>query len=267
MAEKRQLELYLLRFLPHALRDDFVTIGALLRENDGGFAEFRITRDLRMLRCIAPDVELEWFQLMENEIRGRLGTIGGREDLVQLVTDKFGTMMEVAPTKAVLTEDPAKEMKILTSMYLLPMLRGERGEQSTGRAAIIRTMKEAFADAGVLTLVQRDLDVVKYTGRGDPFRMDFGYRVGNAVKMFHAVSVTANVEMAIGLVYRFSRVDAGMRLEQIQPSLTAVIDGSLTSLDDGGRFAIGMLEANSVRVRTVGEATEIAGEVRQDLRA
>jgi hypothetical protein len=85
--------------------------------------------------------------------------------------------------------------------------------------------------------------------------------------MFHAVSVTANVEMAIGLVYRFSRVDAGMRLEQIQPSLTAVIDGSLTSLDDGGRFAIGMLEANSVRVRTLGEATEIAGEVRQDLRA
>jgi len=58
MAEKRQLELYLLRFLPHALRDDFVTVGLLLVESDGGFAEVRFTRDWRMLQCVAPDVDL-----------------------------------------------------------------------------------------------------------------------------------------------------------------------------------------------------------------
>ena len=45
MADKRQLELYLLRFLPHALRDDFVTVGLLLVESDGGFAEVRFTRE------------------------------------------------------------------------------------------------------------------------------------------------------------------------------------------------------------------------------
>src|ERR1019366_126535 len=54
MAEKRQLELYLLRFLPHALRDDFVTVGLLLLESDGGFAEVRFTCDWRMLQCVAP---------------------------------------------------------------------------------------------------------------------------------------------------------------------------------------------------------------------
>ncbi len=271
MADKRQLELYMLRFLPHALRDDFVTVGLLLVESDGGFAEVRFTRDWRMLQCVAPDVELEWFEMVESEIRKRLGSLRRREDLMQLMNERFGTMIDVAPTKAVLTEDPAKEMEVLTSMYLVPMGRGERAQQRTGRVAIVSTMKEAFAEAGVLELMQRDLDVVKYTGQGDPFRIDFGYRVGSAVKMFHAVSVSANVDQALALAYRYSRVEAGMRQEQLQASLTAVTDlvmvnQGMALQEERQRFAIGMLEQNSVRVRSVGEMTEIAGEVRRELR-
>jgi chorismate mutase len=282
MANKRQLELYLLRFLPHALRDDFVTVGVLLLESDGGFAEVRLTRDWKMLQCVAPDVELEWFGMVESEIRRKLGSLRRRDDLMQLVNERFGTMIDVAPTKAVLTEDPAKEMEVLTSMYLVPMERGERVQQRTGRAAIVNIMKEAFTNAGVLELMQRDLDVVQYTGPGDPLRIDFGYRVGSAVKMFHAVSlhplkpkpglmgvplVAANVDQALALAYRYSRVEAGMRQEQLQASLTAVVDEGIALLEERTRFAIGMLEQSSVRVRTVGEMAEIAGEVRRELRA
>jgi hypothetical protein len=276
MAEKRQLELYLLRFLPHALRDDFVTVGLLLLESDGGFAEVRFTRDWKMLECVAPEMELEWFEMMESEIRRKLESLRRREELMELMSERFGTAMDVAPMKAVLTEDPAKEIEVLTSMYLVPMGRGERAQQRTGRLAIVNTMKEAFNNAGVLELMQRDLNVVKYTGPGDPFRIDFGYRVGSAVKMFHAASVAANVDQPLALAYRYSRVAAGMRQEQLQTSLTAVVDLAglgLTGLDGGmalqeekTRFAIGMLEENSVRVRTVEEMAEIAGEVRRELR-
>jgi chorismate mutase len=267
MAEKRQLELYLLRYLPHALRDDFVTVGLLLVESDGGFAEVRFTRDLRMLQCVAPDVELAWFGMVESEIRGRLGSLRRREDLMQLMNERFGTIMDVAPTKAVLTDDPEKEMAVLTSMYLLPMERGERIVQRTGRLAIVTAMKEAFTSAGVLDLIQRDLDVVQYTGQGDPFRMDFGYRVGSAVKMFHAVSLAANVDQALALAYRYSRVETGMRQEQLHASLTAVVDEGTALQEEKTRFAVGMLEQNSVRVRTAGEIPEIAQEVRRDIRA
>ena len=267
MAKKRELELHMLRFLPHPLRDDFVTVGLLLLESDGGFAEVRFTRDWRMLRYMAPDVELEWFEMVESEIRGRLGSLRRREELLQFVNERFGMMIDVAPTKAVLTEDPAKEMEVLTSMYLVPMEPGERAQQRTGRVAIVSTIKEEFAKAGVLELIQRDLGVEKYTGPGDPFRIDFGYRVGNAVKMFHAVSVVANVDQALALAYRYSRVEAGMRQEQLQASLTAVVDQGMALQEERTRFAIGMLEQNSVRVRTVGEMAEVAGEVRRELRA
>jgi hypothetical protein len=272
MAKKRQLELYLLRFLPHALRDDFVTVGLLLLESDGGFAEVRFTRDWRMLQCVAPDVELEWFELVEKEIRGRLGALRWREDLTQLMNEKFGTMIDVAPTKAVLTEDPAKEMEVLTSMYLVSAGRSERTPLRTGRGAIVRSMKDAFAEAGVLDLMQRDLDVANFTGLGDPFRIDFGYRIGSALKMFHAVSIAASVDQALALAYRYSRVEAGMRRDQLQASLTAVVDIGMVDQEialqeEKTRFAIGVLRENSVRVRAVGEMAEIAGEVRRELRA
>ena len=61
MTQLRQLELHLLRFLPHPLRDDFVTVGLLLVESDGGFADVRFTHDFRMLQCVAPDLDPEWF--------------------------------------------------------------------------------------------------------------------------------------------------------------------------------------------------------------
>jgi chorismate mutase len=264
MASKRQLELYLLRFLPHALRDDFVTVGLLLLESDGGFGEFRFTRDWRMLQCVAPEVELEWFGLVENEIRGKIGGLRRREDLLELVNERFGAMLDVAPGKAVLTEDPAKEMDVLSSIYLVPLQRGERVSQRTGRGAIVNAMSEAFAGAGVLELMQRDLDVVRYTGAGDPFRIDFGYRVGSAVKMFHAVSVAVNVDQALALAYRYSRVEAGMEREQLQASMTAVVDQGMQ--DERVRFAIGMMEQSAVRVRAVGDMAAVADEVRRELR-
>jgi len=131
MGARRHLELHLLRFMPHTLRDDFVTVGMLLRECDGGFAEVRFTRDWKMLRWAAPDVDAEWFEMVEAEIRGQVDRLQSGEDLTQLVAGKFGACFDVAPAKAVLTEDPAREMNVLAEMYLTP-LNGRSEEQEEG---------------------------------------------------------------------------------------------------------------------------------------
>jgi hypothetical protein len=252
--------------MPHPLRDDFVTVGLLLLESDAGFAEFRFTRDWRMLQCVAPDVELEWFQLVESEIRGSLQKFRSGEELAQLVAEKFGAIVDVGPTKAVLTEDPSKEMEVLASIYLAPRDHSGRVQPRSRRTAIVQTMSDAFENAGVLELMQRNLDVVKYTGQGDPFRIDFGYRMGSVIKMFHAVSLAANVDQALALGYRYSRVEAGMRLESLQASLTAVVDRQIEILDERAEFAVGMLKSNSVGIHTVSEMAEIADGVRRELR-
>jgi hypothetical protein len=266
MGNWRQLELYPVQLLLHALRSDFVTIGFVLIESDGGFAQVRFTRDWKMLQCVAPHLEWEWFRTVESDLVGKLGRLRTREELVNYVGERFGTIIEVGPTRGVLTDDPVKEMEILTGIYLARMERGERVRPRTGRMAIVYAMAHAFDGAAVLDLLQRDLDFARYTGLGDSFPVDFSYRVGNAMKMFQAVSLAVNADQALALALRYAKLDEGMRREDLHASLTAVVDQETVLKEDRARFAIGMLEQNEVRVRTISEMDEIAAEVRRDLR-
>ena len=124
--------------------------------------------------------------------------------------------------------------------------------------AIVHTMKEAFANAGVLELMQRDLDVVKYTGLGDPFRIDFGYRWGRGEDVPWGFGRWQLWIRRWPLAYRYSRIEAGMRREHLQASLTAVVDREMALQEEKTRFAIGMLKQGSVRVKKVGEMADIA---------
>jgi len=266
MPEKRQFELHLLRYHPFVLKDDFLTVGLMLVEEGGRFAEVRFTHDWRMMQCVAPDVEVEWFAGVEGELRSMLKNVWRRENLEAQIFEQFGDKLEMAPSKAVLTSDPVREMEVLAGIYLAaPETR--RTTQPTGRAAIRMAMKDGFERTGVLELVQQNLDVTQYTGTGDPFRIDFGYRAGSVVKMFHAVSLAVNVDQALALAYRFSRIEAGMKAEFMQASLTAVVEEELRREESRIGFAIGMLEQSRVRVRSVGEMVEIAEEARRELRA
>ena len=50
MADLRQLEFFLLRYVPDAVKDEFVNIGVVMLEpgaNGAGFADVRFTRDWR----------------------------------------------------------------------------------------------------------------------------------------------------------------------------------------------------------------------------
>jgi hypothetical protein len=57
-----------------------------------------------------------------------------------------------------------------------------------------------------------------------------------------------------------------MLKEQIQTSMTAVVDQATLLRDERMRFAIGVMEENSVQVRAVDEMAAIGGEVRRELR-
>jgi len=55
-----------------------------------------------------------------------------------------------------------------------------------------------------------------------------------------------------------------MQQEQLQVSLTAVVDEESALEEEKARFALGMLKQHSVRVKPVEKVVEIAGEVRRD---
>jgi len=264
MAEKRQLELFLLRVVPHPLREDSMTVGLVVVEPGGEFVDARFTRDWKRVECFAPDLELEWFEHVESAVREGLKGIRTRDDLIRMM-ERFAPAFEVASTKGLLAADPAAEMRVLERDYLAAMKPAEH-ERRLGRLGIVSRMESAFSDAGVLALLQRDIAMTDFTGENDPFRVDFGFRVGRSLKMFHALALSASREPAVTLAYRYTRIQDGMRKRNEEALLTAVIS------EEAGRreevaSGVAMLRANEIIVRDAGEMAAIAEEVKRELRA
>ena len=325
MGEKRQFEVLLVRLVPHALRDDFMTVGVVVLEDSDHpsaislqeeqtdrpqtkgsgqpvsdpapanipepagkshllersssptskdpirrgirFADVRFTRDLKRVECFAPDLEIEILEYLEKEVRERLGEIRGRGELLQLLEEKFGAVFDVGPVKGLEAEDPAAEMRVLERDYLAPMA-GASAERARrmGRLGIVSKMQDAFAEAGVLEMLQRDLDMSQFTGESDPFRVDFGFRVGTSLNMFHALALNLSREPAVALAYRYARIQSGMRSRNENALMTAIVSEQALGLRGEVASGIAMLRANEVEVRGLGEMGEIAERVRREVR-
>ncbi len=68
-------EFQLLRYVPDAVRNEYVHIGVILREQgeSAGRLEVRFTRDWRRVRCLDPDADTALLEGMESELRRRFG--------------------------------------------------------------------------------------------------------------------------------------------------------------------------------------------------
>ena len=71
--QRRACEFQLLRYVPDAVRNEFVHIGVILREQGGREpVQIRFTRDWRRVRCIDPDADTALLEGMESELKQAL---------------------------------------------------------------------------------------------------------------------------------------------------------------------------------------------------
>jgi hypothetical protein len=269
MVDRRQLEFFLLRYVPDAVKDEFVNIGVVMVEsgaNGGGFAEVRFTRDWRRVRCLDPQADVEMLAALEREIRGQLATTRDREVLLKRLEDSFSNVIQLSPAKGCLAEDPAREIETMASIYLEAARVGGKREAS-GRQKILGKMREAFEQAGVAKFVL-PVPVAPYTKPGDPFQFDFGYRVKGEIKLFQAVSLKAGVDAAVLLAARYPRIAPRMsEVTNATPVLTAVIDEDVDRGQESVQFALSMMEDERIRVVVEAEMPGIAEVARRELRA
>jgi len=270
MADKRQLEFFLLRYVPDAVKDEFVNIGVVMTEpgaNGSGFADVRFTRDWRRVRCLDPEADIEMLEALEREIRSQLGSVNERAVLLRKMEDCFSNLIQVSSTKGCLADEPAKEIDVLAKLYFEGPKPASRGAFSS-RQRILRNMRDAFEQSGVWTLLMKDIPVAPYTKPGDPLKFDFGYRVGETIKLFHAVSLKASVDQAILLASRYPTIANSMaQMNKAFPLLTAVVDDA----QDRGRhevqFALDAMEEAQIQVAAAAEMAEIAQSAKRDLGA
>jgi hypothetical protein len=269
MSDRRQLEFFLLRYVPDAVKNEFVNIGLVMVEpgaNGSGFADVRFTRDWRRVRCLDPQADVDMLAALERDIRGQLATTREREVLLRRLEDSFSNVIQLSPAKGCLAEDPVAEIEMMASMYLEAAKVGGKREVS-GRQRILAVMRDAFEQARVAKFVL-PVPVAPYTKPGDPFQFDFGYRVAGEIKLFHAVSLKAGVDSAVLLAARYPRIAPVMsKVAGASPMLTAVIDDDLDRASERIQFALGMMEDERIRIAVAAEMPMIAEEARRELRA
>ena len=302
--QRRACEFRLLRYVPDAVRNEYVHIGVILREQGApdepgrdeqgvspGRTEVRFTRDWRRVRCLDPDADLALLEGMETELRRRLQTEAGAETgtgaeaggrLMRLLEESLSLNVQMSEPKAYLAESLPAGMEELMRLYIEPLPR-ERSPRLSGRAGIQACMRQEFEHAGVWDLLRKRIAAQEYTRPGDPLRIDLGYRPNGVVRMFHAVSLDtgagtglgSGLEMAKVLAFSAAGLRAGVeRVEKAELELTAVIEPAarLGATDEEPerlamyRFGVETMEEHQIRVLTTSDMDRVAETARRELR-
>jgi hypothetical protein len=271
--QRRACEFRLLRYVPDAVRNEYVHIGAILREQGSSEpALVRFTRDWRRVRCLDPEADTALLEGMESELRRRFEAEPDG-NLMRLLTESLSLSVQMTEQKAYLAESLLAGMEELMKMYVDPPPR-ERVPRLSGRAAIQARMRTEFERAGVWDLLRKRIAASEYTRAGDPLRIDAGYRPNGLIRMFHAVSLEPGVEMAKVLAFSAAGLRAGVeRVEKAGLELTAVIEPAAKLGATGEeperlemyRFGVETMEEHQIRVLTTSDLGRVAETARREL--
>lgn len=273
-SERRACEFQLLRYVSDVVRNEYVYIGAILREQGSHeAAEVRFTRDWRRVRCLNPDADTALLEGIESELRRRFQAEPDGK-LMHLLNESLSLNVQLTEPKAYLAESLPAGIEELMRLYVEPPPR-ERGQRLSGRAAIHAKMRTEFERVGVWDLLRKRIAASDYTRLGDPLRIDVGYRPNGTIRMFHAVSLEPGAEMAKVLAFSAAGLRAGVeRIEKAGLELTAVIEpaAKVGATDEEPerlemyRFGVETMEEHQIRVLTTSDMGRVAETARRELR-
>jgi len=271
---RRACEFQLLRYVPDAVRNEYVHIGVILREQGSREpAAVRFTRDWRRVRCLDPEADTALLEGMESELRRRFEAEPDGK-LMRLLNEALSLNVQMTEAKAYLAESLPAGMEELMRLYVEPPPR-EKTQRLSGRAAIQTRMRSEFERAGVWDLMRKRIAASEYTRPGDPLRIDAGYRPNGVIRMFHAVSLEPGVEMAKVLAFSSAGLRIGVeRVEKAGLELTAIIEpaAKLGATDEEPerlemyRFGVETMEEHQIRVLTTSDLGRVAETARRELR-
>jgi len=273
-SNRRPCEFRLLRYVPDAVRNEYVHIGVILREQGSREApRFEFTRDWRRVRCLDPGADTALLEGMEGELRKRFQEEPDG-NLMRILGESLSLSVQMTEAKAYLAESLPAGMEELMRLYVEPPPR-ERVPRLSGRAAIQARMRGEFERAGVWDLLRKRIAASEYTRAGDPLRIDVGYRPNGLIRMFHAVSLEPGLEMAKVLAFSAASLRAGVeRVEKASLELTAVIEPAarVGATDEEPerlamyRFGVETMEEHQIRVLTTSDLDRVADTARRELR-
>jgi len=267
MADLKKLEFFLLRYVPIAVREEFVNVGLILMEADhAGFAEVRFAPDWRAAERIDPQVDTEKLEAIARHARKQFQNPETRAAFVKKMEDSFSNLIQLSPMSACLAEDPAKEIEALSSFYF-KVIHQPAQRAPSGRNRIWQQMRAAFEQEGILGSLMTDVALEQYTQPGDPLRLDFAYRVREELKVFQAVSLSGKLDQANYFGSRAREItEVFAEKTGAAPLFTAVVNDDWDRNNADAKYAMGNMMRNQVEVAVLTDMPKIAERARLELR-
>lgn len=257
MPELQQCQLFLLRYVPDAVSNEFVNIGLILLPPHSS-PELRLVKNWSRVTALDPRADLEMLQAFGEELRLRFSRKEDRDLTLQKMQDWLSNALQISETKACLTESPREEADELARLYL-ETRKGRISRAESARQIILRQMERRFEALGVWQAMSRKIPASRYTQPGDPLTIDCGYGAGSTNKMFHATPLTTDVNLVKALAFTFPRMADGIRkMEGKQAQLTAIIEDSLPEDDQNVQFAREILESQKILIAPIAQLPQIA---------
>ena len=266
MSTMEKCNFFLLRYVPDAVKNEFINIGLVLLPQQGE-PQLRFTHDWGRVRCLDSQADVEVLEALEADLRDQLrGMNGDRDSILRRIQDSFSNALQPSEFKACMAESPAVEADTLATLYL-ERQRPRAPREASTRQTIRRRMQQEFESVGVWQLMSKDIAAAKYTRKGDPLKIDCGYSPNGTVKLFHALAIDNDPNSAKVLAFSFPRLAEGIRREQSkQAELTAVVEDNLPRYDEAVSFALETLEQQEIRIANLAEMATIAQTAARELR-
>jgi hypothetical protein len=248
-ANDRTCAYHVLRYTPNLVRDEWVNIGVLLFDPQTGERWLRMIEEpeeYARVRRLHPQADEQLLRALRDDLENRFATAtplfagnghgerNARTDWLKLLSkwdDTLSNALQLAPQKGVFANDLDAETDRLYADHVTP----QRGAASVGaagsRGAIRSYCAQVLKQARIWERMDKGVRAEEFTSRGDPMRLDYGYRRNGTRGFVQALSVSRAPADAKLLAYTVGRI----RDKVTSSEFTAVTDVHLLAENERHR--------------------------------
>lgn len=120
MTGKRQLGLFLLRYVPSPTATDSVSIGLVLlelSESARSVIDARFTSNWQPVRALDPDADTDLLDAVARDICEQLKN-GNSEEVLQRIEDSFSNAIQLLPCVEYCSNNPEEDIETFVAKYL-----------------------------------------------------------------------------------------------------------------------------------------------------
>ncbi len=259
---------YLVRYVPHAEREEFLNIGVLLHSAEEQFLDCLFTHDVRRVKRFHPQADLEFLRGLQGYFEQQIQQHEDHlEQLLEEMQQTLSHIVQLAPERRVLAAEPQAQLQQLFERLVgkTPSVAPVDDTRMRIRQKFVEALRRAqvFRDKRL----ERHIPAEPLTHRGDPFHFDFGYRPpatagqpNGHLKLIHALSLHRDHELASVLA-----LTIGYVREKQPADLTAIVEGLPAPGAKTADHSYRILRDSAISIRPVAEVDAFARSIGHEL--